>query len=84
MINVYASTLLTGDTATDKAILDLLNKINVIIQNIVTLQSENFLWDSSTSYQPNSLVIYNGVLYYSKVANSNKEPDTNPTQWGVI
>lgn len=41
-------------------------------------------WSSSTTYVPDDVVSFGGRGYRSlKTANLNKQPDTNPTFWGV-
>ena len=40
-------------------------------------------WDSGDTYAAGDLVNYNGVIYKSLSANSNSQPDTNPTDWEI-
>lgn len=40
-------------------------------------------WDATTEYQANkSFVQYAGVIYKAKTLNTNKQPNTNPSDWG--
>lgn len=40
-------------------------------------------WDAATEYQANkSFVQYAGVIYKAKTLNTNKQPNTNPSDWG--
>jgi hypothetical protein len=42
-------------------------------------------WNNSAAYNLNDAVGYNGSSYISLTANnSNNEPDTSPTAWGVL
>lgn len=43
-----------------------------------------YAWASDAQYNANDAVVYKNVLYYAKRANSNKAPDTNTADWGVI
>lgn len=38
-------------------------------------------WSNTITYAKKQLVKYDSVLYIAKVANTNKQPDTNPTEW---
>ena len=40
-------------------------------------------WDSTTSYVPNDVVVFNGVNYIALLANTGAEPDTSSTDWGT-
>jgi hypothetical protein len=40
-------------------------------------------WSSTVSYAVNDVVVFNGVNYYALVANTDAEPDTNPTDWAT-
>lgn len=40
-------------------------------------------WDNATSYVRNDIVVHAGKKYYAKTANVNKQPSTNPNDWGV-
>jgi hypothetical protein len=40
-------------------------------------------WNPATEYQPESYTTYNQVLYKSKGVNTNKQPNTNPLNWGI-
>lgn len=40
-------------------------------------------WNAATEYQPESYITYNQVLYKSKGVNTNKQPNTNPLNWGI-
>ncbi|HJU84457.1 MAG TPA: tail fiber protein [Holophagaceae bacterium] len=41
-------------------------------------------WSSSTSYGMNDAVSFNGGSYLSRNANSNRQPDTHPSDWNVL
>lgn len=38
-------------------------------------------WNSGTAYSINNTVTYSGQVYRALTANTNKQPDTNPTDW---
>lgn len=38
-------------------------------------------WNSGTAYATGELCSYSGVNYYAKTGSTNKQPDTNPTEW---
>lgn len=40
-------------------------------------------WDSTVSYAAGVHVVYNQIGYVSIVANTNKQPDVNPSYWAV-
>ena len=42
-------------------------------------------WDATTEYQANkSFVQYSGVIYKAKTTNTNKQPNTNPSDWSDV
>ena len=38
-------------------------------------------WNSGTSYVAGDMCSYSGLNYYAKTSSTNKQPDTNPTEW---
>lgn len=40
-------------------------------------------WNSTASYLIDDAVSYNGSSYIAKTANTNKQPDTNPSDWDL-
>lgn len=46
----------------------------------VIIQGE---WNNSTTYNPNDIVTYNGILYVATTQNTNSEPGTN-NDWEVF
>lgn len=40
-------------------------------------------WNTTTTYEANSFVKVNGVIYYAISSNLNKEPTANPAIWGL-
>jgi hypothetical protein len=40
-------------------------------------------WSSSANYLIDDAVSYNGSSYIAKTANTNKQPDTNPSDWDL-
>jgi hypothetical protein len=41
-------------------------------------------WSNVTNYVPGDLASFGGVNYYSKTANLNQQPDTNPDDWYAL
>lgn len=40
-----------------------------------------FFWSSTISYAKDSLTSFNNQVYKAKLDNTNKQPNTNPTEW---
>jgi hypothetical protein len=74
-IGQFPSTLTTGHTETDKAIYDLLDKINSVAQN-----SGIPTWDNKTTYQVNTVVHYQAALYVC-IKTAESIVPTNTVYW---
>lgn len=65
---------------------DLLNydlTTNYIAHQLVQL--DGLAWSNATTYASNDIVSINGLVYYAKQgSNSNHNPTTSPTYWGLL
>jgi len=90
------STLISSFTAGDLTALSLnraFNQLLYVVQEVLaTVMSPTALlmafgfsiigsWSNSVAYSVGNTVSYNGSSYYALVANTNVEPDTNPSTW---
>jgi hypothetical protein len=42
------------------------------------------IWNSTTTYQTNNAVAYDGSIYFSIQAGTNQEPDISPSYWTLL
>ena len=55
--------------------------VNQLQTNITDTRGRLGTWDSSLSYVIDEHVQYSGSIYKALTNNSNKQPDTNPSDW---
>lgn len=70
-----------SDEFIDTVVFNLASTFNA--KQLVYLDGPLFL--NTSTYATNDIVSESGVIYYSKVsANTNHQPSTSPTQWGIL